>query len=85
MDEKTLKAFMLQTKKSKGCLIWTGPRFGPDGYGIFKMSEIKMLAHRAMWMHENGLADPKNIVFQTCKNKGCVSIEHLEERDAPRI
>lgn len=62
------------------CLIWTGPGFGPKGFGIFK--PLGVLAHRVAFAEAHGRR-PEGIVFQTCGHKRCCEETHLEERPLP--
>lgn len=79
MNDETLKEFDAQTKIVKGHKVWTGPRYGENGYGMFKDGERRMLAHRIAFEHKHGALDPKRVVLQSCKDKACVDARHLSQ------
>lgn len=86
MDEKSWKEFQKQIKKSKDCELWTGPGYGEKGYGVFKIGERRLLAHRAAFEHYNGYLPLKNTILQSCGNKRCCASAHLSknpERSRP--
>lgn len=74
------KLFKKQTKPEGECLIWTGPGFGDDGFGVFK--PLGLLAHRVAFEEAHG-RKPVGPVAQTCGRKRCVEETHLEERPMP--
>lgn len=74
--------FLKQTKPDGDCLIWTGPGFGEDGFGLYKSGEIRLLAHRAAFIREAEYV-PKGVVEQTCGRKRCVKFEHLRDPEEP--
>lgn len=74
------KLFNKLTKREGECLIYTGPGFGEDGFGVFK--PLSLLAHRVAFEEAFGYR-PKGIVAQTCGRKRCCEETHLEERPLP--
>lgn len=76
MDDQLLKLFMKQAREEGDCLLWVGPGFGEHGYGLFK--EMKLLAHRAAFEHDQG-RKAVGLVKQSCGNKRCVKGAHLSE------
>lgn len=58
-----------------GCLLWTG---GVDrwGYGLFKVGEERMLAHRVAWELERGSTGGL-FVCHHCDTPRCCRVEHL--------
>jgi hypothetical protein len=59
-----------------GCLLWTGCSIR-DGYGRFRVGEIKVLAHRFAWEMVYGAIPDGMFVLHTCDVPACVRIEHL--------
>ena len=56
------------------CDIWTGGKDG-KGYGAIYVGGKTMLAHRIVWIQENGHTD--QIILHSCDTPACVNIEHL--------
>lgn len=71
------KLFQKMTKADGDCLLWTGPGFGEDGFGVFK--PLGLLAHRVAFAEAHG----RTPLAQTCGRKRCVAEAHLEERPMP--
>lgn len=75
--------FEKQTKSSGDCILWTGPSFGEDGYGVYKIGDIRRLAHRESFRRSYGFL-PAGRVLQICGKKNCVNCDHLrEEHERP--
>lgn len=74
--------FASQLEANGKCLIWTGPRYGADGYGMFKSGGRIYLAHRYAWEQDQG-APPQGALLQTCGNKACCAQVHL--KPVPKI
>lgn len=86
MTPELWKVFLKQTKKDEktGCVLWTGPGYGEDGFGLDKAT--KQLAHRAAYVHYKGKRIQKGfIVAQSCERKRCCAEEHLSEEYVGRV
>lgn len=73
--------FWAKVRKSDGCWLWIGHAY-PNGYGQFRLGELKLLAHRVAYAWFVG-AIPDGLVVDHVKARGCTSIlcvnpAHLE-------
>lgn len=68
--------FWSQVVDKGKCKLWTGPGFGPAGFGLYKTEGKTRLAHRVSWEQDQG-APPQGPLKQTCGNKRCVERSHL--------
>ena len=78
MDDKQWSEFQKNVEKVGKCEVWTGPGFGEKGVGVCKIGEVRLLAHRAAFIQQAGYI-PTGRVLQSCKNKRCVTYEHLAD------
>lgn len=61
----------------RGCSEWQGPR-NRTGYGAVSVRSRSVLAHRMAWVLAYGVDVPAHLVLDhTCRNRSCVSLEHL--------
>src|SRR5579885_1542362 len=60
-----------------GCWIWTGKPMSA-GYGIFHFNGKEQTAHRAAYLMFIGPIAPNHDVHHKCRNRLCVSPDHLE-------
>lgn len=67
--------------KSGGCWIWTGYIHKKDGYGRYRLPNMKWdkTAHRVVYELYKNIAIPKDMTIDhLCLNKKCVNPNHLE-------
>lgn len=64
------------------CLLWTGPTSGSTGRGAgyprMCVDGGTMAVHIVMWVIENGPVPPRKQLDHLCRNRLCVSPDHLE-------
>ncbi len=60
-----------------GCLIYTGGTRG-HGFGAFWFEGANEAAHRVVWLLQVGRIDDGHVVAQSCRNRRCVALEHLD-------
>jgi hypothetical protein len=60
-----------------GCCKWTGC-ISPCGYGEFKISSKRALAHRVAWEMANGPIPSGLTIDHLCRNRWCVNVVHME-------
>jgi hypothetical protein len=78
MDEYTKERFFRYVTKTDSCWLWKGGLDG-GGYGVMKVNKIMKKAHRISWLIAgNTIPDDKPILRHKCRNRNCVSPEHLE-------
>jgi hypothetical protein len=74
---KTLaERFWLRVQKGRSCWEWTGVR-NPQGYGVMRVGESNMQAHRVAWEVANGPIPVGLNALHRCDNPGCVRPDHL--------
>jgi hypothetical protein len=71
-----LERFFLKVKKSDGCWLWTGNR-NVRGYGILRIGERNVLAHRFSFEHAVGPIPDSMKVCHRCDTRLCVRPDHL--------
>jgi HNH endonuclease len=71
-----LERFFLKVKKTDGCWLWVGNR-GGSGYGVMRIGEKNVLAHRFSYVHANGPITGGLLVLHRCDNRLCVRPDHL--------
>jgi hypothetical protein len=62
---------------ASGCLVWRGTR-NHDGYGIFKMDQKNLFAHRLAWEARYGSIRTDLEIDHLCRNRPCVNTDHME-------
>ena len=72
--EQRIKAKSLVT--ADGCWDWTGAR-NAKKYGVIRVENQKMLAHRVSYSVFVGEIKPGSSVLHRCGNSFCVNPEHL--------
>lgn len=60
-----------------GCWTWTG-RIKPNGYGVFKIGENNVYAHRYAYELFVGPIPAELVIDHLCRNRLCVRPDHLE-------
>lgn len=69
--------FWSRVAKSDGCWLWTGARFGPNGYGAVRFQKRNSSAHRVSWMIHFGPIPDGLFVCHKCDNPPCCNPAHL--------
>ncbi len=59
------------------CIIWTGARTAPDGYGQLTIRGKSWTAHRRAYFNKYGPIPDGLLVCHRCNNKLCVNVDHL--------
>jgi hypothetical protein len=77
--------FWDKVKKTDGCWIWTGARWGSVykrpgeyRYGAFRVGSSMVAVHRISYEMANGAIPSGLTIDHLCFNKLCVKPEHLE-------
>lgn len=71
--------FTVAADDGSGCVLWTGQRFPPSGYGAFAFRGRNRPAHRVAMMLHTGREIPKEYdIAHECRQKHCVSVSHLK-------
>ncbi len=68
---------MARTEQDGDCLIYTGYKNRPEGYGRLRLRRKSMLTHRIVWSTLYGPIPPGMSVMHTCDNPPCVRPAHL--------
>ena len=62
--------------ETTGCLLW--PRKGNiDGYGGYKIGDVRYLPHRLVWEMANIKIPAGFCIMHTCDVPLCINIDHL--------
>lgn len=71
-------AFWEKVEKTDGCWIWLGAKT-TTGYGIFKVKNKNVYAHRYSYELDKGTKIPgKLVIDHLCRHHSCVNPRHLE-------
>ena len=78
MARKSLEQrFWEKTQRNGECLLWTAKR-DTHGYGVFRLGDKFLLAHRVAYQLAFGEYDESLCVFHRgCEQQSCVNPEHL--------
>jgi len=70
--------FWLKVNKTseEDCWNWTGA-LQSKGYGILRVDDKRISAHRFSWILSNGNIPNKLLVLHKCDNKRCINPNHL--------
>lgn len=60
-----------------GCWLWTGWVKHPDGYGLIRVGDRVVLAHRLSWELHVGEIAGGLFVLHHCDTRACVRPDHL--------
>lgn len=77
MNPKELGLFLIKTKPTGSCIIWTA-NLDKDGYPLFKFRGKTTRAHRLAFKHVNGEIPTGLMLDHLCRNRACVNPIHLE-------
>lgn len=71
------ESFAARTKEvDGGCIEWTGARQN-NGYGVLRIKDKTVRAHRYSWERKNGPLGKGIHIDHMCFNRACVNVEHL--------
>lgn len=68
--------FWIKVNQTVTCWEWDGYK-NKDGYGVFKVAQKTMLAHRVAYQIVNGVIPDNLLVLHQCDNPCCVNPTHL--------
>lgn len=74
--------FWSKVNKTPGCWLWEGCIDHAHNYGVFKVHNEKMPAHRAAWLLTHGSLSAELHIVHTCNNSLCVRPDHLIQSTA---
>ena len=91
IDQKTIEKFWAKVDKTDYCWVWTGA-VSAQGYGLFRLPERNIVAHRASYLLAHGDIPAGLYVDHLCHNwdescaatgnwcphRRCVNPDHLE-------
>lgn len=80
--DQFLPKFMLAIQErvqidNNGCWLWTG-WINPDGYGLIRIDNTRMRAHRLSWTLFHGPIPDNLTIDHLCRIRHCINPEHLE-------
>lgn len=79
-----LERLLVKTSPAPGgCLIYTGGGRG-GGFGAFWFEGANQAAHRVAWLLQVGPIDAGHVVAQSCGDRRCVALGHLDAVPAGR-
>lgn len=83
MDEKTFRRFAAKVAlpDENGCMHWTAAK-GYNGYGRIEVAGRKVLPHRLSYEHFVSPIPDGPVIDHLCRNRSCVSPEHLEAKSS---
>lgn len=70
------QVFWQRVRMVNGCLVWNGP-LNNDGYGMFYLGRLHMLAHRFSYSHFVGPIPAGRVLDHICRNRPCARPDHL--------
>ena len=68
--------FWAKVVKTEGCWLWHGTML-PDGYGVMRVGDKQIRAHRLAWIIEHGAIADGLCVCHHCDIPLCVRPSHL--------
>lgn len=71
------ESIAMRTRREGDCLVWTGALY-PNGYGMISTKGKNTRVHRYAWERENGPIPDGLVIDHLCRNRKCVSPDHLE-------
>ena len=70
----------VQKDSKENCWFWKGARFWDD-YGMFKIDNQNLRAHRVAYQLSKGLIETGKLILHSCDNKLCCNPNHLYQGD----
>jgi predicted XRE-type DNA-binding protein len=70
----------VQKLDKESCWIWQGAKFW-DNYGMFKIDNLNLRAHRVAYEIANGSIETGKLILHRCDNKLCCNPHHLYQGD----
>ena len=79
-SQAAVAAFWRRMQRAAGdaCWLWTGSRrIGANRYGLVRVGDRQVAAHRVAWLLSRGPIPAGMYVCQRCRNRLCVRPDHL--------
>ena len=76
VEKSVAERFHAKVNKTQGCWVWTAGK-NSSGYGVFRVGDRMVLAHRVAWILAYGPIPEDAQVLHECDNPPCMCPEHL--------